>query len=91
MKRLKVAKAGTEETVTIDTDALKDSAWFDRGMAGNYFTKNIEMFDRAFENYISAKKKEKLSRRLSTTLCQLSWKRMRTGNSCCSAETKKST
>ena len=89
MKRLEEAKAGTEETVTIDTDVLKDSAWFDRGMVGNYLTKDIEMFDRAFENYISAKKKEKLSRKLSTTLCQLSWKRMRTGNSCCSAETKK--
>ena len=58
MKRLEEAKAGTEETVIVDTDVLKDSKWFDRGMAGNYFSKDIEMFARAFENYISGKLKD---------------------------------
>ena len=53
--RLEAAKRGESETVSVDTDMMKDSAWFDRGRAGGYFTKDLEMFARAFETYVYEK------------------------------------
>lgn len=52
-ERLEKAKAGETETVSIPTTILEDSRWFDRMRAGEYYAKDIEMFARAFENYVS--------------------------------------
>lgn len=52
-ERLEKAKAGETETVTIPTTVMEDSKWFDRMRAGEYYAKDIELFARAFENYVS--------------------------------------
>lgn len=52
-ERLEKAKAGEMETVNIPTTLMDDSKWFDRMRASDYFAKDIELFARSFENYVS--------------------------------------
>lgn len=58
LTRLKEAQEGKTETVVVDTDFMEESKWFDRGRAGDYWTKDLEMFARAFETYLSGKMRE---------------------------------
>lgn len=53
MERSEQAKAGAEETVTVKTDVLKESEWFDRARASGYYATDVELFARAFETYVS--------------------------------------
>ena len=55
MDRAKDAKEGKSETVVVDTDMKKDSMWFDRDRAGDYWTREREMFARAFEEVLAHK------------------------------------
>ena len=56
-ERLEKAKAGETETVKIKTAVLEDSQWFDRGRAGEYWQKDVELFARSFETYVSGELK----------------------------------
>lgn len=56
-ERLEKAKAGETETVKIKTAVLEDSQWFDRGRAGEYWQKDVELFARSFETYVSSELK----------------------------------
>ena len=58
LERLERAKRGETETVTVDTKVKEDSLWFDRDRAGEYFSKDVEMFARAFEAYVNEKMEE---------------------------------
>ena len=58
-KRLDQAKENAKEIVTIKSSLLENSEWFDKGRAGSYFSKPIEMFARAFESYVQRKMAEK--------------------------------
>ncbi len=54
-KRLAKAKNGESEEVSVESDILKNSEWFDKMRATPYFSQNIEMFARAFESYVERK------------------------------------
>lgn len=54
-ERLEKAQTGEQETVTVETDMARDSKWFDRDRAGSYWTKDVEIFARAFEEYLAYK------------------------------------
>lgn len=56
-ERLQAAKDGKTETLRVKTDMLESSEWFDRGRAGSYFAKPLEMFARAFETYVAGEMK----------------------------------
>lgn len=50
--RLEKAKSGEKETARVDTDVYTDSKWFDKGRVSPYFSKEVELFARAFEAYL---------------------------------------
>ena len=56
-ERLEKAKKGEKETVTVETTFYEDSKWFDRDRAGAYWTKDVELFARAFEAVVAEKMK----------------------------------
>jgi len=58
LARLKDAQDGKTETVTVDTDFMEESKWFDRGRASDYWTKDLEMFARALESVLANRMKE---------------------------------
>jgi len=53
------AEKGTSETAKEKTDYLKRSEEFDKTRAGRYWSSPVEMFARAFENYVVSKLKNK--------------------------------